>query len=147
MREDYFDLKNFETAQREELLRFFPESLVRSFTNWQAGSWLEIMRRCRFGRLTEVGANRVTIGETRYLSTVLLARYKETLRLYVSDGVNMFTWRVNVINGWGVEEMRSTLYSYVLPANVDVTGTEAQRRQLLLSALEKCFDSPDFILA
>lgn len=147
MREDFLNLKETESAQREELLRFFPESLVRSFTNWQMSSWLEIFRRCRLGRLLESNASKITLGEMRGLCTVLLVRYQETIRFYICDGENVTAWRVNVVNGWAVEEMRSTLYSSVLPANVDVSGGEAQRRKLLLDTLEKCFDSPDFILA
>lgn len=147
MREDYFDLKEMETAQREELARFFPEHVTDKMNDWQKSSWLEIMRRSRFGKLTEQSASSVVLSKIETLCTTLMAVHGDTLKLYVCDGNNVHLWKVCLTNGWALEQMRYRLWLYLLPASVDITKFEAQRRGLLLDTLKKCFDSPDFILA
>lgn len=147
MREDYFDLKEMETVQREELARFFPEFVTEKMNDWQKSSWLDIMRRSRFGKLTERTASELALSKIETVCTVLLATFGGRIHLYICDGDNVTAWRVDLLNGYALEHMRQKLHLFLLPAAVEISKFEAKRRGLLLDTLKKCFDSPDFILA
>lgn len=147
MREDYFDLKEIETAQREELARFFPKHVTDKMYDWQKSCWLDIMRRSRFGKLTERSASELALCKIETVCTTLLATFGGRIHFYICDGDNVTAWRVDLLNGYALDHMRQKLHLYLLPASVEVSNLEAKRRGLLLDTLKKCFDSPEFILA
>lgn len=147
MREDYFDLKEMETAQREELARFFPEHVTDKMNDWQKSCWLDIMRRSRFGKLTERSASELALTQMGGLCTCLLAMRGVLINFYICNGDFVTAWRVDTTNGYALGHMRQKLNLYLLPATIEPTKEETKRRGLLLDTLKKCFDSPDFILA
>lgn len=147
MREDYFDLKNLDVAQKEVLSRFFPEYVTSRMTDWQKGSWLEIMHRSRFGRLTENNANELLCCKMGNMCTCLMATRQGELRLYVCNGEYVDRVRIDLLNGYALERLRQTLAIHLLPASVDPTEEEAGRRLMLTEVLAGCFEFPDFILA
>lgn len=147
MREDYFDLKNLEATQKEILSRFFPEYVTERMNDWQKSSWLDIMHRSRFGKLTERSVSELVMIQKETICTTLLAVYKSALHLYISDGKEVSKIRVDLFNGFGLERLRQKLHSFLLPAAVEPGKFEEQRRRLLLNTLERCFEEPTFILA